>query len=84
MPVKDEMPTTVGFLIPALVYASPSSSVEAMAGMLEAATRSPHICGLATVTKLDEEALKRLQPLLDESTLLAAASADAEGEVVVL
>ena len=77
----DDEPTTVGFDIPALILAS-SPPCEAFTEMVEAAARSPHICGVASPTQLDEKDLDQLQPLLREGMMLAGTS-EAAGELAV-
>ena len=81
MPELDDEPTTKGFNIPALILAS-SPPCEQFTEVVKAAARSPHICGVASPTQLDEGDLDELQALLREDMILVGSS-EAAGELAV-
>ena len=81
MPELDDEPTTKGFNIPALILAS-SPPCEQFTEVVKAAARSPHICGVASPTQLDEGDLDVLQALLREDMILVGSS-EAAGELAV-
>ena len=78
--LEDE-PTPAGFDIPALLLSS-SPPCEALTEMVQAAAKSPHICGVSAPTAIEEDELDLLQPMLREGTLLVGAS-EAAGELTV-
>ena len=77
----EEGPTPAGLAIPALLLSS-SPPCEALTEMVEAAAKSPHICGVAAPTAIEEAELDLLQPKLREGTMLVGAS-EAAGELTV-